>query len=217
MALAVSRESRSQAHERATGSPTRIVPPRTTSAFRASLLSKRRTMSRRTSGSSSQRVGIDRRHDTSRAQRVQPNDRISPMCSSASSHSRSAKPVDTADDDVRAQAADVASERGNSTVGRDEQRQNVESVESLARLEPGVGAGGIPDERERVRAIPWMTVDQGAAVRDRASRAAREAGTAAATCAHPPVPARGRSDRRPSRPARAWSLDTRSPASDFTG
>ena len=86
------------------------------------------------------------------------------MCSSAPGQSRSLSPVDAADDDIRTQAPDVASEGGDGAVGRHEQREDVEAVEALPRFEPGVGARGLLDEREGVGAVPRMTVDAWTAV-----------------------------------------------------
>ena len=70
------------------------------------------------------------------------------------------QPLDAADDDVRAEAADVAAERGDGAVGDDQQRQDVEAIDRIRRLQPAVVAGGGPHQRERARVAPGQAVDE---------------------------------------------------------
>ncbi len=91
--------------------------------------------------------------------------------------------VDTGDDDVRTQAPDVAPEGGNSAVGRDEQRQDVEAIEALPRLEPGVGARGPFDQRKGIRAVPQMAIDPRTVGSERSAQT--EQPVLAPRCAHP--------------------------------
>ena len=92
-------------------------------------------------------VGIHGRHVTASAQRVEPHDRVADVQFRARPVPF-VEPVDAADDDIRTQPPDVASESGDGAVSRDEQREDIEAVEPFPRFEPGVGAGGPFDERK---------------------------------------------------------------------
>lgn len=64
------------------------------------------------------------------------------------------------DHDVRSQPPDVAAELGYGAVGRNEERENVEPGEPVERDEFRVIARRSLHERERLRGVPRMTVDE---------------------------------------------------------
>src|SRR5262245_41337127 len=82
-----------------------------------------------------ERVRIDGRHVTAAAQRIQTHDRLADLQHRTRPGSF-ARSLDAADEDVRAQATDIPSERGDSAVGRHEQRQDVEPIETFRGFEP---------------------------------------------------------------------------------
>jgi hypothetical protein len=103
-------------------------------------------------------VGIDGRHVTPSAERVQPHNRVADVQLGTGPVSLT-QSVDAGDDDVRTKAPDVAPEGGNGAVGRHEQRQDVEAIEALPRLEPGVGARSSFDQRKGIGAVPRVAID----------------------------------------------------------
>jgi hypothetical protein len=76
-----------------------------------------------------------------------------------------AQSLDAAHEDVGTQAPDVTAEGGNGAVGSDQQGEDVEAIEAVPRFEPRVGARGRLHERQRLGAVPAMTVDAGTAFR----------------------------------------------------
>src|SRR5688572_1452876 len=102
-----------------------------------------------------QRVGIDGRHRTAAAQRIEPHDDIADM-QFTTWPPPFREPLHTADEDVRTKSPHIAAERGNGSVGRYEQREHVEAVEAVRFLEPCVGTRSVLDQGEGLRAIPAM-------------------------------------------------------------
>ena len=82
------------------------------------------------------------------------------MCSAAPGQSTSSRPLDPADQNVRPQTPDIAAEGGDGTIGRHQQRQHVEALAAIKRLEPRVVACGGLHEGEGVGAVPRMAVDE---------------------------------------------------------
>jgi hypothetical protein len=88
-------------------------------------------------------VGIDRGHRTARSKRVQADDGISDVELGARP-GRLGQALDARYDDVRTQAADVTPERGDRSVGGDEEGKDVEPVEIIVGTAMGVGVGRGP-------------------------------------------------------------------------
>jgi hypothetical protein len=76
---------------------------------------------------------------------------------------------DAADKNIRAEAPNIAPERGNCAVGRHKQREHVETLSASRLLQPRIVACGGSDEIQSIPAVPWVTVDQRAMVRARRS------------------------------------------------
>lgn len=68
--------------------------------------------------------------------------------------------LDALDDDVRSQPPDIAAEGLNRAVSRNQQRENVETIDVAPCLEPGVLTSGRLDQFERRRAIPRVTINR---------------------------------------------------------
>ena len=81
-----------------------------------------------------QRVGVDGRHVTTPAQRVQPDDRTADMQTRTGPLAFS-QSIDAGDDDVRTKASDIASESSNRAVGGDKKREYVEAIQAIPRFE----------------------------------------------------------------------------------
>ena len=110
-------------------------------------------------GIAHQSVGIDRRHRTAAAQRIEADDRAADVQLGARPLAL-VEAVDAANHDVRTQTADVASKRRHGAIGGDQQREDVEPIEHVRRFEPRVLARGRFDARERLRAVPGQPVDE---------------------------------------------------------
>ena len=145
-----------------------------------------------------ERVRVDGGHRAARAQRVEPDHGIADV-ELRPFPLTLGEALDSADHDVRAQPSDVAAELGHGAVRGDEEREDVEPGEAVERDELRVVARRSPNERERLRRVPRMTVDERPTRRDRACRAGRGDGADGARCARPPGHGRGRSGRRGSR------------------
>jgi hypothetical protein len=106
-----------------------------------------------------ERVRINSGHRAAAAQGIEPHQRVRDMqlraCPLPFGHSR-----DPSNEDVRAKAPDVPPEHRHRSIGRHEQRQNVEPLETFVRFEPRIVAGGVLDECQSLRAVPRMTVDE---------------------------------------------------------
>jgi hypothetical protein len=109
-------------------------------------------------------VWINGGHRAAATQGVEPHQRVSDPQLRAFPE-RFGHPVDPSDEDVRAKASDVPAEHRHSAIGRHEQRQDVEPLETFVRFEPRIVAGGALNEGQGFRAVPWMTVDPGTRVR----------------------------------------------------
>ena len=81
------------------------------------------------------------------------------MCSSAPGHVHFVQTPHPANQDIRTQAADIASEGGDGTVGRHQQREYVEALGAINLLEPRIIAAGGLHERKSVGAVPRMAID----------------------------------------------------------
>jgi hypothetical protein len=110
-----------------------------------------------------QGIGIDGRHVTTSAQRVQPDDRIADMQTRARPLPFS-QSIDARDEDVRAKAAHITSEGSDRAVGGDKKREDIEAIQAIPRFEPRIGACGVFDERKRFGAVPGVTVNAWTAV-----------------------------------------------------
>jgi hypothetical protein len=108
-------------------------------------------------------VWINGRHRAAAAQGIEPHPRVSDVQLRAFPE-RFGHPLDPSDEDVRAEASDVPAEHRHGSVGRHEQRQDVEPLETLVRLEPRIVAGGVLNQCQGFRAVPRMTVDEGTRV-----------------------------------------------------
>ena len=107
-------------------------------------------------------VWIDRRHHAAAAQGIELHKRVSDVQLRALPE-RFGLRLDSSNEDVRSKASDVPPEHRHSSIGRDEQRADVEPLETFVRFEPRVVAGGVLDECQGFRAVPRMTVDAGRA------------------------------------------------------
>src|SRR5690348_12927462 len=88
-----------------------------------------------------ERVRIDRGHVAASAQGIKADDRLADMQFTAGPFTFG-QPLDAFDDDVRSQPADIAAEGLNGTVGGDQQREYVETIEVAPCFEPGIPARG---------------------------------------------------------------------------
>jgi hypothetical protein len=68
--------------------------------------------------------------------------------------------IHATDQDVRPQAANVASECGDRAIGRHQQGQDIESIVPFRRRQPRIVAGRSLDECERFAALLQITVDE---------------------------------------------------------
>ena len=104
-------------------------------------------------------VRVDRRHVTSAAQRIEPHDRVADV-QLRTRPLTFLQTVDAADDDVRAQTPEIAPEGGDGAIGRNEERENIEAIQSAPGFQPRIVACCAFDERQRLRTVPRMAVDE---------------------------------------------------------
>ena len=114
-------------------------------------------------------VGIHDRHRTAPAERIQPNDDAGVVVGSEVQLRAGPRPFFqsryAADQQVRPEAPDVPVERGDCTVGRDQQREDVEAFGSVIRRQPRVIAGCLFDQRQRLGTLLWQPVHQHVPIR----------------------------------------------------
>ena len=105
------------------------------------------------------RVGVHGRHRTATAQRVEFDDRVADV-QLGSFPGGLVHPVDSGDQKIGAKSPNVTTECRHRTIGRHQQRQDVELVAGWRALEPGVLPRGGTNQFGRDGGIPRMAIDQ---------------------------------------------------------
>ena len=162
-----------------------------------------------------ERVGMERRHDAARAQRVQPDDDVADPQAPAFPVALG-EPLDAAEDDVRPQPAAVAAEAADRAVGGDEEGEDVEAGGRVEDRELRVGTGDVLHDGGDLRRGGGAVLDERLAVGESVARRPSSRGRVRdVTMPCGPLTTTRRSPAIPSRLISAGS--SASPAIDLTG
>ena len=111
-----------------------------------------------------QRVGIERSHDASQAQILDPAEDLADA-QAATGPVALALSLDAADHDVGPEAPEVVAKGGDGAVGGDEEWQHVEALGAVIAHESGARARDGHDLSGYLRTTPRPSIHQGVAVR----------------------------------------------------